>query len=116
MEIRELRACERFASERMQKINLFETPKFFLDLYCFEPGQAQKLHSHGSNDKVYVVVSGQGSFAVGDQRRRLGPGHAVLAPAGIAHGVDNDGPDRLVVMAFMAPHPEPANLGRSQSS
>jgi len=32
----------RFAPGKMQKVGLFSTPGFFLDLYCLEPGQAQK--------------------------------------------------------------------------
>lgn len=96
-----------FAPEAMRKINLFETPRFFLDLYCLEAGQAQKPHDHRENDKVYLVMEGSGRFLVGAEERKLGPGEAVLAPAGALHGVTNDGPGRLVVLTWMAPHPRP---------
>jgi hypothetical protein len=36
----------RFDATKMQKINLFETPRFFCDIYCLEPGQTQKPHRH----------------------------------------------------------------------
>lgn len=94
-----------FAPEAMRKINLFETPRFFLDLYCLEGGQSQKPHDHAENDKVYFVLEGTGRFRVGDEERILGAGETVLAAAGAVHGVVNDGPDRLIVLTFMAPHP-----------
>ncbi|MGZ6126210.1 MAG: hypothetical protein ACXWLR_14685 [Myxococcales bacterium] len=31
----------RFDGSKLQKINLFVTERFFLDVYCLEPGQAQ---------------------------------------------------------------------------
>jgi len=105
MEVRELDRNRRFSAEKMTKINLFETPRFFLDQYCLEPGQAQKLHRHAENDKVYIVLEGQGRFQVGDEERVLGPHQAVLAPAGVEHGVVNPTPERLVLLTFMAPHP-----------
>ncbi|HEX7878234.1 MAG TPA: cupin domain-containing protein [Candidatus Eisenbacteria bacterium] len=92
--------------DRMTKINLFETPRFFLDVYVFEPGQSQKPHVHEVNDKIYLVTEGRGIFQVGAERAELGPGDAVLAPAGVEHGAENTGDARLVALAFMAPHPK----------
>lgn len=96
----------RFSIDKMVKTSLFETDRFFCDLYCFEQGQAQKPHFHSSSDKVYVVVEGQGRFRVGDEERDCGVATAVLAPAGVEHGVVNLGPGRLVLLVFMAPKPE----------
>ena len=31
-----------FSPEKMKKISLFDTDKFFCDIYCLEPGQFQK--------------------------------------------------------------------------
>ena len=39
-------AFRRFAADKMQKVNMFETPQMFCDVYCLEPGQAQKAHAH----------------------------------------------------------------------
>jgi mannose-6-phosphate isomerase-like protein (cupin superfamily) len=95
----------RFAPEKMQKVGLFSSERFFCDLYCLEPGQAQKTHAHTGSDKVYLVVEGSGSFVVGDERLALSGGEAVLAPASSPHGVENDSGERLVVLVFMAPPP-----------
>jgi len=49
----------RFDAAKLQKLNLFETERFFLDVYCLEPGQAQKAHAHAGSDKVYAVLEGK---------------------------------------------------------
>lgn len=95
----------KFNPEKMQKNNLFETPRFFCDLYCFEPGQEQKTHSHDGADKVYYVLEGEGDFLVGQEVATLTAGQAVLAPSETEHGVVNRSGKRLVVLVFMAPNP-----------
>ena len=95
------------AAEKMRKANLFETARFFLDVYVLAPGQSQAPHAHAASDKVYAVLSGAGTVRVDTERFPVRPGHAVLCPAGSDHGVDNSGPEDLRLMVFMAPHPKP---------
>jgi quercetin dioxygenase-like cupin family protein len=92
-----------FSAEKMKKNNLFQTPRFFCDVYCFEPGQEQKGHVHGEQDKIYLVLEGQGTFSVGADRRVLGPGEGTMAPAGEPHGVLNHTNARLKLLVFVAP-------------
>ena len=47
-------SAQSFAAEKMQKVGLFASDSFFLDLYCLEPGQSQKAHAHEGSDKVYL--------------------------------------------------------------
>jgi quercetin dioxygenase-like cupin family protein len=96
---------QQFNSEKMKKNNIFQTPRFFCDVYCFEPGQEQKGHIHGEQDKVYLVLEGKGTFQVGDEKQVLGPGQGTMAPAGEEHGVLNHTRDRLKVLVFVAPNP-----------
>jgi len=105
MQTRNLKSERRFSSEKLQKVNLFETGKMFADVYCLEPGQEQKPHAHQGADKIYVVLEGTGRFRIGDEERDLGPDEVVLAPAGIDHGVRNASEDRLALLVFMAPNP-----------
>ena len=93
-----------FSSEKMKKNNIFQTPRFFCDIYCFEPGQEQKGHVHGKQDKVYLVLEGRGTFQVGSEKQVLGPGDGTMAPAGEEHGVLNHTKDRLKVLVFVAPN------------
>jgi len=105
MNVINLAAFSQFSGEKMKKNNLFQTPRFFCDVYCFEPGQEQKGHVHGDQDKVYIVLEGQGTFRVGKQEQILGPGQATMAPAGEEHGVINHSSTRLRVLVFVAPNP-----------
>ncbi len=104
---------------KMRKVNLFETPRFFCDVYVLAPGQSQAPHAHAGSDKVYAVLSGRGRVRVGasgdgahdahdvHEVHEVRAGHAVLCPAGSDHGVENDGPEDLRLLVFMAPHPKP---------
>lgn len=94
-----------FSPDKMKKNNLFQTPRFFCDIYCFEPGQEQKGHVHGDQDKVYLVLEGQGTFTVGSEKQVLGAGQGTMAPAGEEHGVVNHTNARLKVLVFVAPNP-----------
>ena len=98
-------AAARFAPEKMQKINLYETTNFFCDVYCLEPGQEQKPHAHDDADKIYYVLDGCGTFLVGAEEQELGQHQIVLAPAGAPHGVRNTSAARLTILVFMTPNP-----------
>jgi quercetin dioxygenase-like cupin family protein len=94
-----------FSPDKMKKNGIFETERFFCDLYCFEPGQVQSPHAHQGSDKVYYVVKGKGHFKVGQEERELSEGEIALAPSGQEHGVTNRSNERLVVLVYMAPKP-----------
>jgi quercetin dioxygenase-like cupin family protein len=95
----------RFDAARMQKLNLFETERFFLDVYCLEPGQAQKQHAHPGNDKIYAVLEGRVLAQVAGEEQELKQGEVVLVPAGDEHGIVNQSGERAAVLVFMAPRP-----------
>ena len=59
MDVRNLQDLRLFSAEKMAKNSLFSTPRMYYDLYCLEPGQAQKVHSHAGSDKVYLVLDGK---------------------------------------------------------
>jgi quercetin dioxygenase-like cupin family protein len=105
MKVVSLKDYAQFSAEKMKKNNLFQTPRFFCDVYCFEPGQEQKGHVHGDQDKIYLVLDGQGTFKVGSDEQILGPGQGTMAPAGEEHGVRNHTTGRLKVLVFVAPNP-----------
>lgn len=92
----------------MQKVNLFETAQMFCDLYCLEPGQAQKVHSHAGATKFYYVLEGRGRFTVGEETSALEPGGVAWSAPGEPHGVENDSGERLVLLVAMAPNPNTA--------
>ncbi len=99
------RTARRFSPDKLQKINLFETSQMFMDVYCLEPGQEQRVHSHAGATKFYYVIEGEGRFTVGDAERSLGPGEVAWSAPDVPHGVRNTGDDRLVLLVSMAPNP-----------
>jgi quercetin dioxygenase-like cupin family protein len=98
-------AARRFAADKLQKLNLFETAEMFCDVYCLEPGQAQKPHAHAGATKFYFVLEGRARFRAGGEWRELGPGGLAWAGPGEEHGVENDSGARTVLLVAMAPNP-----------
>jgi mannose-6-phosphate isomerase-like protein (cupin superfamily) len=95
----------RFADDKMQKVVLFESPRFFCDIYCLKPGQAQRVHAHPDADKIYYVLNGRATMQVGEEQAEVEGGVAILAPAGADHGVSNRSDAPLTLLVFMAPRP-----------
>lgn len=106
MESVTLTAKRRFSAEKMQKVPLFDSTKMFCDQYCLLPGQAQRVHSHEGEDKIYVVLEGEAMFDVGGEEALHPEGSAVIARAGVPHGVRNDSDAALVLLVVMAPRPD----------
>ena len=93
-----------FRPDAMTKIDCFRSERLLVGLNCFEPGQAQAVHTHAGADKFYVVLSGKANFIVGERTVGAGPGDLVVAPAGVPHGVEAAAA-RTVVLIAMAPAP-----------
>ena len=105
MNIRDIEELVRFSGEKMQKIPLFESPKYFCDLYCLKQGQDQRIHSHVGSDKIYFVLRGKASVHIAGEEVELSPGQAVIAKPEQAHGVKNTSPEDLVLLVLMIPRP-----------
>ena len=95
-------------SDRMGKSTLFESPRMLVGLNAFEPGQAHALHAHKGMDKMYYVIEGTGLFLLEGKDLPMTAGDVLVAPDGVPHGVRNDGPGRLLVLAVLAPFPSKA--------
>jgi quercetin dioxygenase-like cupin family protein len=56
------------------------------------------LHVHHENDEAILVLTGEVTVQLGDDRHRIGPGGFVNAPSGLAHTYRNsgDGPARAL--------------------
>jgi mannose-6-phosphate isomerase-like protein (cupin superfamily) len=87
------------------KATLFQGDHLMLGINCLDPGQVQSVHTHAGQDKFYAVQEGSGEFTVAEQRFTAGPGTIVWAPAGVEHGVENTGAERLVLLVGIAPPP-----------
>jgi quercetin dioxygenase-like cupin family protein len=103
----ELRSLTRFSADKMQKNGIFATDHLTADLFCFEPGQAQRSHKQTDADKVYFVLEGIGRFTVGRTTREFKAGTAILVPANEEHGIINMAEERLMMLVFAAPPAKP---------
>ncbi|MBI5135936.1 MAG: cupin domain-containing protein [Nitrospirae bacterium] len=104
MDIKTVADLATYSSEKMKKVGLFSTARVANDLYCLEPGQAQKAHAHDGEDKVYYVLEGAGTVVVGNEESAIAAGQIVIAPAGVSHGITNGASGRMKVLVFMAPN------------
>ncbi|MCA9668374.1 MAG: cupin domain-containing protein [Myxococcales bacterium] len=94
-----------YRDEKMGKATLFQSQRVLVGLNCFEPGQSHALHAHEGMDKLYVVVEGSGKFLLEGQALAMKAGQMLVAPSGVPHGIKNDGDERLLVLAVLAPSP-----------
>jgi quercetin dioxygenase-like cupin family protein len=76
-----------FRPEQASKTDLFRGGHLFVGLNCFEPGQAQPVHTHAGADKFYFLISGKARMTVGEETRDASAGDVIWAPAGVPHGV-----------------------------
>jgi len=94
-----------FAPDKMGKATLFRSERIMVGLNAFEPGQEHPLHAHSGMDKVYHVLAGRGNFLLEDREIAMEAGQMLIVPEGVAHGIRNDSPERLIVLAILAPSP-----------
>jgi mannose-6-phosphate isomerase-like protein (cupin superfamily) len=55
-----------------------------MSLEYYAPLSTDTLHPH-EQDELYIVISGSGVFACGDERTAFGPSDVLFAPAGMHH-------------------------------
>lgn len=95
----------RFSDDKMQKVPVFEAAGMLCDVYCLKPGQSQKVHAHAGSDKILLCLSGALVAILGEEELPLPAGTAVHAPAGVPHGLRNDGTGEAVAYVVTAPRP-----------
>jgi mannose-6-phosphate isomerase-like protein (cupin superfamily) len=75
-----------------------------LSYFRLEPGyRAPFGHTHSEQEEIYVVVSGSGRVAIGDEVVDVAEWDAVRIPAGTLHGFEA-GADGAEILAFGAPN------------
>jgi quercetin dioxygenase-like cupin family protein len=90
-------------AEKIYKTTLWQGEHVMVGLNCLDPQQVQKVHAHEGADKLYFVLQGSGRFTIGNDERDAAIGELVIAPAGVAHGVVNNGSERLSLLIAIAP-------------
>ena len=91
-----------YSDEKAQKVVLGEALHARTTLWCLQPGQHIHPHVH-AGDHVWVVLEGEGQFlSDGTEQRPVSAGTVLIAPAGIAHGIENTGGAGLVFVSISA--------------
>ena len=79
-------------------------------LWELEPGTSEGTHTHeeeGALEEIYYFLQGQGRMWIGDDPVAVSAGDAILVPAGVPHGFENNGTSPLrVVLFFGKPQPD----------
>ena len=68
-----------------------------------EPGRRTERHYHAESEEFYYVLAGQGDMEVDGERAAVGPGDAILIPAGAWHQITAGGESELRFLCCCAP-------------
>jgi mannose-6-phosphate isomerase-like protein (cupin superfamily) len=66
-------------------------------------GQATARHHHARTEEIYIVLAGSGEMEVDGERKRVGPGDAILIRAGVRHQIRADAGAELRFLCCCAP-------------
>ena len=90
---------------RFARTNL-ELSNSGLSYFRLDPGyRAPFGHTHSEQEEIYVILSGSGRVAVGDEIVEVGQWDAVRIAPGELHGMEA-GSDGAEILAFGAPNTE----------
>jgi len=73
---------------------------FGLNLMTLDAGQRGRIHRHGRQEEVYVVLDGTLDLLADGETHELGRGDVVRVGPETRRQVVNRGPDRVVVLAL----------------
>ncbi|HZW58040.1 MAG TPA: cupin domain-containing protein [Nitrososphaerales archaeon] len=76
--------------------------KTMMGYSVFKPGINTKQKIHLSAEELAYIVSGSGKITVGRKNIRFKQGDSLYIPAGMPHGVKNDGKEDVVMVFFFS--------------
>ena len=105
MEQINLKEKEVFKKEGRGMANVVDEPYLLINQVCLEPGQNVPEHQANSNVTLHVV-SGEGSFSIGKEKVKAGPGNLLRVPLHSPMSIQNESPERLVFLVMKTPRPD----------
>ena len=81
-------------------VELFRHGSLSIEVYAPRGSDPQQPHTR---DEVYVVISGRGTFRVGDRMFEFSPGDFLFVPAGIPHRFEYFSDDFATWVMFYGP-------------
>jgi uncharacterized cupin superfamily protein len=73
---------------------------FGLNAIVLEPGQVGRIHRHGRQEEVYLVLEGELSLLVEGEEHRLGAGRLARVAPQVRRQLVNRRPQRVVLLAL----------------
>lgn len=104
MNVIDLKEKEIFKKKDRGFANLVDEKYLQINQVCLEPGQ-QVPHHNANSNVTLMVVYGEGTFYVGNEVTRLGPGKLLRVPFESPMSVKNESKERLAFLVIKAPHP-----------
>jgi mannose-6-phosphate isomerase-like protein (cupin superfamily) len=89
---------------------LFTAGHMQLVLMALQPGEEIGSEIHATHDQFFRIEKGQGEIRLDGVRSRIGPGDAIIVPAGMRHNLINTGKRRLRLYTLYAPPPHADRL------
>lgn len=105
MERINLKDKEVFKKEGRGMANLVDEPYLLINQVCLEAGQNVPEHQANSNVTLHVV-SGEGTFSIGKEKIKAGPGNLLRVPLNSPMSIQNESLERLVFLVIKTPHPD----------
>lgn len=91
-------------SEEAAKVNpIFKSDQTEMQVLCLNPHQYISPKVEPLSDIVFLVLSGEGVFEVGEEVLILTRNTTVLVEPGVSSGIINESDAQLTVLKFTAP-------------
>ena len=102
----------KFSLDKMAKIGLATTDRAQLDLYCVAPRPGSRSRT-ATTTRTRSTTCSRARAASSSAASRSGScaGEALVAPAGVDHGLVNDRTEPLLVLVVVTPPPPHAKSG-----
>jgi mannose-6-phosphate isomerase-like protein (cupin superfamily) len=68
------------------------------------PGQATERHYHAASEEFYYVLDGEGEMEIDGERAHIGPGDAIVIPAGARHRIAASGAELRFLCCCAPPY------------
>jgi mannose-6-phosphate isomerase-like protein (cupin superfamily) len=82
---------------------LYTSTQLQLVLMTLRPGDEIGSEVHATHDQFFRIEKGKGRITIGQAKISVGPGDAIVVPAGVRHNLTNTGKKRLRLYSIYAP-------------
>jgi mannose-6-phosphate isomerase-like protein (cupin superfamily) len=105
------------SGERFQRLRAeLGVTGFGMNLITLQPRQRGRIHAHGQQEEVYLVLEGELTLGVEGTERTIARGEVVRVGPAVRRQLVNRGPERLVLLALGGSGEHAGRDGRAWTS